>query len=131
MENTEEDKYYKIFEEVEKKGKENILKYFDRIHDKLFTLNTILIGAYYYFSKVDTQIPVLYITLPLLNLGYLIYIEYYNMETSRIEAEITKINLSKIDEKLYKRYSKITKMSLRTIISTSMIFIILFYKILL
>lgn len=129
MEDTEDDKLYKTFEETEKKGRENILKYFDRIHDKLFTLNTILIGAYYYFSKVDIQMSILYIIIPLLNLFYFIYIEYFNMETSRIEADITKIDLSKIDKKLFSRSGKITRMSFYAIVSTSIVLLVLLYKI--
>ena len=130
MEETEFDKHYSVFEDAEKKAQDNIHKYFNRIHDKLFTLNNIFIGFYFYFSKIEDKMSILNIIVPLLNLGYFIYIEYFNMQTSRIERNITKIPLDKIDKKLYSRYRKITLFSLFSIISTLIVFLILLYHIL-
>jgi len=48
MGKTEEElkKIEKEIIEFEKRGLEGILNYFDRVHDKLFNFNTMLIAAY-------------------------------------------------------------------------------------
>ncbi|MBX9780857.1 MAG: hypothetical protein K2X26_10965 [Chitinophagaceae bacterium] len=43
---------------IEEDGLKNILKHFDRIHDKLFTFNNILIAATLHFPKL---VPFLYL----------------------------------------------------------------------
>jgi hypothetical protein len=80
----------------EDEGVKNILKYFDRIHDKLFTFNNILIGGFFALPKIDKSAPVASIIIPLLNLAFLIYVEYRMMEKSRFESEIRKYPLEKI-----------------------------------
>ena len=86
------------FRKTEEDGLKNILKYFDRIHDKLFTFNNILIAGFFALSKLDNSVSVKTIFIPIVNLIFLIYIEYRMMEKSRYESEITKKPMREINK---------------------------------
>ena len=77
------------FRKREEEGLKNVLKHFDRIHDKLFTFNNILITGYFALSKLVNSVPVAAVIVPLINLAFLIWIEYRMMEKSRFESNIT------------------------------------------
>lgn len=117
----------KSFKRIEREGIQNILKYFDRIHDKLFTFNNILIASYFALSQFFESFSVYGIIIPILNLGLLIVIEYRMMEKSRFESEITKKNREQIDENGLS-INKTTRYSLYTIISTSIVVGVFMYN---
>lgn len=135
MNNEEEiDEIIENLKETEKKGSDDIMKYFNRIHDKLLTLNTVMIGGYYYYyyyylSKIEESMPIICILIPLFNISYLIYLEYFNMETSRMQSKILSFEEDEID-RYSERAGKITNKSLLSICLTVLVFIILFYFIL-
>ncbi|MEZ4978240.1 MAG: hypothetical protein R2772_02995 [Chitinophagales bacterium] len=83
---------------TEIEGVHNILKYFDRIHDKLFTFNNILIGGYFALSQIYDSFSVYGIMIPLVNLAILLFIEYRMMEKSRFEANVRKKTKAEIDK---------------------------------
>lgn len=74
---------------IEKEGDDAALKIqssFDRIHDKLFSVNSILIAAFVGFGKFPSAEPIFNIwisLLPLLNIFYLIFLEQRQMEIYR------------------------------------------------
>lgn len=72
----------------EEEGQKNILKHFDRIHDKLFALNTMFIAGFFALIKISNNISTTTILIPVINMIYLIWIEYRMMEKSRFEADI-------------------------------------------
>lgn len=72
----------------EEEGLKNVLKHFDRIHDKLFSLNTMFIAGFFALIKISSNISTTTILIPVLNMIYLIWIEYRMMEKSRFEANI-------------------------------------------
>lgn len=80
-------------------GVRDIFKYFDRINDKLFTFNNILIAGFFAIGKLKDGIPMWLIIIPILNLGFFIFIEYMIMEKSRMEAFI----LDSFDEKKFRK----------------------------
>jgi hypothetical protein len=125
-----EDNTIQFFDEQEKTGKANTIKYFDRIHDKLFTFNNILIVGFFTISKIDSNVSIKYILFPITNLIILIFIEWYMMEISRTESNITKIPVSDFEKRLYGKYKKITHYSLLEIISTAIITGVFLYLIL-
>ena len=47
----------KNFKKTEEDGVKNILRYFDRIHDKLFTFNNIMIAGYLHYLNLPIQYP--------------------------------------------------------------------------
>lgn len=113
----------KSINDIEEQGKKNVLKYFDRIHDKLFTFNNILIAGYFALSKIVDKTPSKSILFPILNLIILIYIEYKMMEISRSEASFKK----DLPNKLYNNYNLVTVYSFIAIASTSIVTIIFLY----
>jgi|SRR5882672_3125717 len=122
----ESEEIFKNLKKMEEEGKKNILRYFDRIHDKLFTFNNILIGGYLAFSKIGNQIPLYALIFPLGNLCFLIYLEYRMMENSRYEAQITSLPMSLVKEQ-GKQISKTTRFSLLAILITLTVLIIFLY----
>jgi hypothetical protein len=115
------------FKRIESEGIQNILKYFDRIHDKLFTFNNILIAGYFALSQFFKSFSVYGIIIPILNLGLLLIIEYRMMEKSRFEAEITKKTKDEIDKNGLS-INKTTRYSLYAIISTTIVVGIFIYN---
>lgn len=72
----------------EEEGIKNTLKHFDRIHDKLFSINTMFIAGFFALIKFSENVSTMTILIPVLNMIYLIWIEYRMMEKSRFEADI-------------------------------------------
>jgi hypothetical protein len=125
MSDTELEKIDIKLKRTEEDGVKNILKHFDRIHDKLFTFNNILIVGFFALSKIDNSIPVKTIFIPIINLIILIYIEYRMMEESRIESQITSI--PDVDKKHKKSNDNTTRYSLLSIITTSIVTFLFLY----
>jgi hypothetical protein len=76
-------KHDKIVDE----GQKNIIKYFDRIHDKLFNFNNIIIAGFFALSKIENSVSLSTILVPIANLMFLVYIEYRMMEMGRFDAK--------------------------------------------
>jgi len=82
----------------EEEGVKNVLKHFDRIHDKLYTANNILIAGYFVLAKFESDVPLWTILIPFVNLAFLIILEIKMMGKSRFESEIRKKSKSEIDK---------------------------------
>lgn len=122
----------KTMASMEKKaydGTRDILKYFDRIHDKLFTFNNIMIVGFFTLSKLKNNVPIELIFVPLINLVILIYIEYKMMQKSRFEAEILDVNFEEIP-KLGNMISKTNSYSLLSIFSTFIVTLFFIFNLL-
>jgi len=114
------------FTRTEQEGLKNILKHFDRIHDKLFTFNNILIAGFFAISKIENTISVKNIVIPILNLCFLIFIEYEMMEKSRFESSIKTQDFDKYDSHS-KRINRTNLYSLLSILTTLTVTIIFLY----
>jgi len=114
------------FNRTEQEGLKNILKHFDRIHDKLFTFNNILIAGFFALSKIENTISVKNIVIPILNLCFLIFIEYEMMEKSRFEASIKNQNFDKYDAH-GKRINRTNMYSLLSILTTLSVTVVFLY----
>lgn len=128
MTDKELDEIDENFKRAEIEGVQNILKYFDRIHDKLFTFNNILIGGYFALSQIYDSFSICGIIIPLINLAILLFIEYRMMEKSRFEADVRK----KTKEEIKKHGISINKTnlySLLAIITTTIVVVIFIYKV--
>lgn len=115
----------KTLQSIEKKVDKNtdeISRYYDRINDKLFQLNTVLLGMSSIFSYFKiVNYPKWIILICLFNLAKLIQIEYLNMESRRNWANLEL-------DKGKQLSSKSTLSSLLIIVSTSLyLLIVLFY----
>lgn len=82
---------------------------FDRIHDKVFNFNNILIGVYLVLGTFPSGSPKLNIwtvIFPIINLVYLIYIDIQQMEIHRFssrEQEWTTVNREEYGRKISKQ----------------------------
>jgi hypothetical protein len=114
------DEMGKRWERKEEEGLKNLLKHFDRIHDKLFTFNNILIAGYFALAKLTNTIASASILIPLGNLIILIWIEYRMMEKSRFESDLTKKSQSERD-KWSKGIDRTNLYSLLAIVSTAIV----------
>ncbi|SDY13387.1 hypothetical protein SAMN05444411_1343 [Lutibacter oricola] len=117
----------KNLRELEKEGVKNILKYFDRIHDKLFTFNNILLAGYFALPQFFDSISIYGIIIPILNLGFLLLIEYRMMEKSRFDSDVRNKTQVQID-KNGKSIDKTNRYSLYAILSTLIVAGIFMYK---
>ncbi|MDF2553706.1 MAG: hypothetical protein K0R77_2981 [Chryseobacterium sp.] len=108
-------------------GVRDVFKYFDRINDKLFNFNNILIAGFFALGKLKDDVPMWMIIFPIINLCIFIFIEYMIMEKSRMEAYL----LENFNEDRYrKNISKTNLYSLVTIISTLLVTIFFLFNLL-
>lgn len=128
MTDKELDEIDKNLRRAEIEGVQNILRYFDRIHDKLFTFNNILIGSYFALSQIYDSFSVYEILFPLVNLAILLFIEYRMMEKSRFEANVRKKTKAEID-KHGMSINSTNLYSLLAIITTTIVVGIFVYKV--
>lgn len=111
------EKSNKYFESVEDEGRKGVFKYLDRIHDKLFNLNNLVIATYVAllgFKKIEGT---WFLIIPVLNLIYLLYVDYSFADVSRMEARIRNHSRKTIDS----AYKNITRNSMFSLISTIVI----------
>lgn len=79
----------KLITKTEKEGEDatnKIQTAFDRIHDKLFTVNGILVASFFGLGKFPIDNPIIslwLVLLPIMMLCYLIYLEQQQMEIYR------------------------------------------------
>ena len=112
---------------TEEDGLRDIVKYFDRIHDNLFTYNNILIAAFFALAQFQLNISRWTILIPITNLWFLIYIDYRMMEKSRFEASIMSQPFDKYDNH-GKKIRNTNLLSLFSIITTLLVtFAFLYY----
>lgn len=114
----EADEIIKNFKEQEKQGQRDILRYYDRIHDKLFSFNNMLIAGYFVIIAMpNSTMNPWWMILPIINMLHLVFVDYEMMEKSRFDSNI----MNKSEKEIYqygKKISKTTLRSLFTIIST-------------
>ena len=104
---------------------------FDRIHDKLFTINGILVASYFGLGKFPTDNPIISLWLvifPISILCYLIFLEQQQMEIYRHASQRMKWDLDKDVEKYGKMISRQNLKSLFAIIATFILFVYLAFK---
>lgn len=116
-------KTFENFENIEKEGQKNILVYFNRIHDKLFSFNNIMIAGFFAISTIKQSVPSVTILFPIVNLIILIYLEYRQMEQSRYEAQMTTKPITEITN-YGKKIKHTTCYSLISIITTSIVIVV-------
>ncbi|KQX00658.1 hypothetical protein [Flavobacterium sp. Root420] len=106
-------KHDKIVDE----GQKNIIKYFDRIHDKLFNFNNIIIAGSFALSKIENSVPLWTILVPIFNLIIIVYIEFRMMELGRFDVKSGEKTLIEIKDNR-RSINKTNLFSLLTITTT-------------
>lgn len=104
-------------EQLEYDSKRYVLKYFDRLHDKLFMFNTIFITGNFALCQINKEFNSLILLLPFCSLSMLIYIEHFMKEIARKQSYgMFEVNLSEHLNKAEKKYGQVTILSLLIII---------------
>jgi len=80
------------WERMEESGIADTQKYFDRMHDKVFSLNNLLIAAYFALIAIRKDVPNWSLVIPSLNSVLLLYVDYRMLLRARIQANITKVD---------------------------------------
>ena len=112
-----EDIFKRIDNEAERANGE-IVKYFDRIHDKLFAYQLFFLAGYISLIAIPSiRISVWWLLIPVFCVGRLIYIDWKMMEQNRQWANIKTLNLVQIEE-LNKEQNSITLNSLEVILES-------------
>ncbi|KAA1241557.1 hypothetical protein [Aquimarina sp. RZ0] len=126
----------KLLNKAEKEAEEatnKIQSTFDRIHDKMFTFNNMLIAAFLGLSKFPSDEPIFSLwaaILPIINLIYLMLLEKWQMEIYRHAAKRMDWNFTTDVEKYEIMINKQNLRSLLSIITTFGLFLFLVVKIL-
>lgn len=107
----------------EVQGLTDVYKYFDRINDKLSSFNNMLVAGYFAIVALNSNVSKFILIIPIANMAVLIYLDYIMMEQGRFMSQITSQPISKI-EKYGRKQNRATKLSLLTIITTSLVTII-------
>lgn len=124
----------RLIKKAEKEGDEankSIQSSFDRIHDKLFTINGILVASFFGLGKFPTDKPIINLwlaILPIIVLGYLVFLEQRQMEIYRHASQRMNWNLDTDVEKYGKMINKQNLRSLFAIIITFGLFVYLAIK---
>lgn len=90
------------WERIEENGIADTQKYFDRMHDKVFSLNNLLIAAYFALIAIRKDVPSWSLVIPTFNSILLLYIDYRMLLRARIQANITNV-----DPKIRERYGSV------------------------
>jgi hypothetical protein len=123
-ENEERDARWKQMEEDAKK---DIVKYFDRIHDNLFTYNNLLIGAFFALGQLQVSVSKWTIIIPVVNLWFLIYVDWRMMEKARYESSIMSQPFDTFDG-MAKKLQNTNLLSFASIVTTLLVtFAFLYY----
>jgi len=129
----EGDNLIKKAEKEEEEASQKIQSSFDRIHDKLFNFNNMLIAAFLGLTKFPSEQPIFSLwvaILPILNLIYLMLLEKWQMEIYRHAAKRMEWDLTNDVEKYGKMINSQNLRSFFSIITTFGLFLFLVIKIL-
>nr|WP_299346391.1 hypothetical protein [Allomuricauda sp.] len=125
----------KLIQKAEDEGDEaskKIQSTFDRIHDKLFTINGILVASFFGLGKFPIENPIVNLWLaiiPIAVLGYLVFLEQRQMEIYRHASQRMNWNLDTDVAKYGKMINRQNLRSLFAIVVTFSLFIYLAIKV--
>jgi len=80
------------WERVEENGIADTQKYFDRMHDKVFSLNNLLIAAYFALIAFRKDVPNWSVIIPTVNSVLLLYVDYRMLLRARLQSNIRSIS---------------------------------------
>lgn len=121
----------KLFEKSDRRVENSINQIqntFDRIHDKVFNFNNIMIGAYLVLGTFPSNKPILplwTIIFPILIMAFMVYIDYRQMEIHRFASREQEWS----SEERYKYGKKINNQTLLSLFALFLSVICLFYLI--
>lgn len=114
----ESEEIFKHFDNEAERAKGEIVKYFDRIHDKLFAYQLFFLAGYISLIAIPSiSIPAWWILVPVFCVIRLIHIDWAMMEQNRKISNIMNLNNTGIDD-LNKKQRTINIYSLEVILES-------------
>ena len=99
----ESDEFMKRMDKVEEKAKDEIVKYFDRIHDKLFAYQLFFLAGYISLVAIPSiDVSPWLLIIPIFCVARLIHLDWRMMEHNRILSDVknqSKRQLDQLNEK--------------------------------
>ena len=116
---------------VEEKAKDEVVKYFDRIHDKLFAYQLFFLAGYISLVAIPSiHVSPWLLIIPVFCVARLIHLDWRMMEHNRVLADLKNQNKHKLD-KLNEKQMWTNMQSLEVILEsmvTTIIFIFVLLK---
>lgn len=116
---------------VEEKAKDEVVKYFDRIHDKLFAYQLFFLAGYISLVAIPSiHVSPWLLIIPVFCVARLIHLDWRMMEHNRVLADLKNQNKHKLD-KLNEKQMWTNMQSLEVILEsivTTIIFIVVLLK---
>ena len=116
---------------VEEKAKDEVVKYFDRIHDKLFAYQLFFLAGYISLVAIPSiHVSPWMLIIPVFCVARLIHLDWRMMEHNRVLADLKNQNKQKLD-KLNEKQMWTNMQSLEVILEsmvTTIIFIFVLLK---
>lgn len=115
---------------VEEKAKDEVVKYFDRIHDKLFAYQLFFLAGYISLVAIPSiHVSPWLLIIPVFCVARLIHLDWRMMEHNRVLADLKNQNKQKLD-KLNEKQMWTNMLSLEVILESMMTTIIFIFVLL-
>lgn len=114
----ESEKIFERFDKIEEKAKDEVVKYFDRIHDKLFAYQLFFLAGYISLVAIPSiSISAWWLLIPIICVVRLICIDLKMMRQNQKLADINSLNITEI-KKLEEKQNSINLDSLEVILES-------------
>ena len=127
----ESDEFMQKMDKVEEKAKDEIVKYFDRIHDKLFAYQLFFLAGYISLVAIPSiDVSPWLLIIPISCVARLIHLDWRMMERNRILSDVKNQSKRQMDQ-LDEKQMRINRQSLEIILEslvTTIIFIFVLLK---
>ena len=128
----ESDEIMQRMDKVEEKAKDEIVKYFDRIHDKLFAYQLFFLAGYISLVAIPSiDVSPWLLIIPIFCVARLIHLDWRMMEHNRILSDVknqSKRQLDQLNEKQMWTNMQSLEVILESLVTTAIfIFVLLKY----
>ena len=125
----ESDEFMKRMDKVEEKAKDEIVKYFDRIHDKLFAYQLFFLAGYISLVAIPSiDVSPWLLIIPIFCVARLIHLDWRMMEHNRILSDVknqSKRQLDQLNEKQIWTNMQSLEVILESLVTTAIFIIVL------
>ena len=125
----ESDEIMLRMDKVEEKAKDEIVKYFDRIHDKLFAYQLFFLAGYISLVAIPSiDVSPWLLIIPIFCVARLIHLDWRMMENNRILSDIknqSKRQLDKLNEKQMWTNMQSLEVILESLVTTAIFIFVL------
>ena len=125
----ESDEIMQRMDKVEEKAKDEIVKYFDRIHDKLFAYQLFFLAGYISLVAIPSiDVSPWLLIIPIFCVARLIHLDWRMMEHNRILSDVknqSKRQLDQLNEKQMWTNMQSLEVILESLVTTAIFIIVL------